>query len=76
MIVYGWTSEQWAYAKQRHKLHGNSEAAADLQGMVEVQAWWRSHSWPEPMSVRLEGVVLESDRGWAAKAMHAAALVF
>lgn len=76
MIVYDWTAEQWAYAKQRHKLYGNGDAAADLQGMSDVQEWWHSNGWPEPMSVRLDGVVLESDRRWAIKAMYAAGLVF
>jgi len=72
MRMFGWTAEQWAYAKQRHKLHGNPDLSADSDGMLLLLTWWRGHSWPDPLSVRLEGVVLESDNNWAAKAIHSA----
>jgi hypothetical protein len=60
-----------AYAKQRHKAHGN-ELQADLNGICELRKWWFSRRWPEPLSVRFEGVVLEADDVWAAKAMNSA----
>jgi hypothetical protein len=75
MLVLGWSHEQWAYAKQRHKLHGNPEPAAGMSGLLTVREWWNSHPWPEPLSVRLEGVVLESDNDWAARAVYAALVV-
>jgi hypothetical protein len=75
MLIFGWTTEQWAYAKQRHKLHGNAEPDANSSGLMTVHEWWHSHPWPEPLSVRLEGVVLESANDWAARAIHEALLV-
>lgn len=75
MHIFGWTAEQWAYAKQRHKLHGNQEPAASASGLLTVRKWWQSHPWPDPLSARLEGVVLESDNAWAARAIEAALLV-
>jgi hypothetical protein len=74
--IFGWTGEQWAYAKQRHKLHGNAELAADMRGMIALQEWWRSHNWPDPLSIRLEGVVMDGDEAWGAKAMSAAMMAF
>ncbi len=74
--ILGWTTEQWAYAKQRHKLHGNNELPASVDGMFMLHQWWNSHGWPEPINVRFEGVVLEKDDAWAAKAMSAAIMAF
>jgi hypothetical protein len=64
----GWTDEQLAYAKQRHKMHGNGELKADLSGIMALRQWWHSHAWMDPLSIRIEGVTLESDSTWAAKA--------
>lgn len=70
MKYLGWTGEQWAYAKQRHKLHGNKDPGANTGGLLSLRRWWHKHSWPDPLSVLFEGVVLESDDDWSAKAIY------
>ena len=73
-VILGWDTQQWGYAKARHALHGNTDISEDLPGMVELHRWWIERGWPDPLSVRFEGVVLEFDEGWAARAMSAAAM--
>ena len=75
MLIFGWSCPQWAHARQRHKLHGNADPGANINGLICVQQWWRRHMWPEPLSVQLEGVVPQVDNEWAANAICAALCV-
>lgn len=73
LLVFGWTVEQWACAKQRHRSYGNGEVEANASGLRAVQKWWREHgSWPEPME---EGGP-EADTEWAARAMCEALFIW
>jgi hypothetical protein len=69
MKCFGWTIEQIAYAKQRHKLHGLGDLPPNADGILKLREWWMESNWPDPLSVLLDGVVLEYDMGWASKAM-------
>lgn len=75
VTVFGWTVEQIAYAKQRSNQWRGAGIRADLEGIVDIQNWWLEHSWPDPLSVRLEGVTPEYDYEWAWRAVRAAAEV-
>lgn len=75
MKCFGWTLEQIAYAKQRHKLHSGGDLSPNADGILALRKWWAESNWPDPLSVRLDGVVLESDTGWAATAMREVALI-
>lgn len=75
MKYFGWTTDQIAYAKQRHKLHGGGPLSPNADGLLTLRKWWTENNWPEPLSVRLGGVVLESDVGWAATVAREVALI-
>lgn len=73
MLILGWDNRQWGHAKGRYVLHGNAEPQENMDGLLDVQQWWHKHHLTEPLEVRLERVVYESDNVWAARAMCAAA---
>ena len=50
MKFFGWTIEQWAYAKARHESHNAPALTQDQKGMLDLAEWWDSKGWNDPLS--------------------------
>lgn len=74
MKCFGWTVRQIAYAKKRHENMSGDKLEPNMSGILQLHKWWTESRWPEPLSVTLEGITIESDTVWAATAMRDAAL--
>lgn len=70
MKYLGWTVNQTACAKQRYNLHLLCDLPKDADGLMRLHRWWVERSWPEPLSVRIEGVEPELDVEWASEAIR------
>lgn len=72
MLLFGWTTEQIAYAKQRHDRHVGAHLEANAASVLALQKWWALHDWPAPLSVLFYGVNLQKGcTDWAAEAVCA-----
>jgi hypothetical protein len=69
MLLFGWTTEQIAYVKQRHEQHTGVALEANAISVLELVKWWALREWPEPLSVQIAGVDTEGDIGWASAAV-------
>lgn len=69
LSLFGWTTEQIAYAKRRHERMQGGVLPQTTTGVAMLKAWWQKNNYPEPLSVALEGVAPELDTGWAVSAV-------
>lgn len=72
--VFGWTTQQIAFAKQRHENMEKRSLNPTMESILELRHWWDIRRWPEPLSIALAGIEHDLDINWAATAVYDAAM--
>jgi len=68
--IFGWTVKQLAYAKKRYNDIEKIELPENMESIAIIKKWWNENKWPEPLSICIVGVNIESDINWAASAYY------
>lgn len=73
MRFAGWNFDQWAVAKARHDDLCNGPVIPSIDGMIDLQKWWRLSGWPDPLSHEIAGAEYQKDIDWAKDAFFSVA---
>ena len=68
-LIYGWTAEQFAYVKARHKRITGDDLPESIESLCELQDWWRKQGWSDPLETKFAGVSVDLDSVWVARSM-------
>lgn len=68
-LIYGWTADQFACAKARHKRMTGDDLPESIESLCKLQDWWRKQGWGDPLETKFVNVPVDLDSVWVARSM-------